>query len=172
MSSVPRLRTPLTRDSMRTALVVGHLQAFGVVPSPERLACALAQLCEEHGNGVDVWNFDLGNVDATPDWTGDVFELTANEVLAGHVVLVTKALRAYSTAAAGAVGYWNFLLGEARFAVAVLAFDAGDPAGAARGLKAGRWFTGNEVDYERAMVELYREVFQLVVVANPITQES
>lgn len=162
MTIVPRLRTPETRVSMRRALVDGHRLAFGTEATAERVAVALAMMCVEHGNGAALWNFDFGNIDALADWPGDVFALTAPEVLGGEHVSRTKMLRAYPSATDGAAGFWTFLASAPRFALALGAFTRGDPAGAAHGLKSGGWYTGSEADYARAMVAIYGEVYATV----------
>jgi len=162
MTIVARVRTPETRATMRHALIDGHVTAFGLAPSAERLACALAMMCVEHANGAAVWCHNFGNIDAGHDWAGDVFALTAQEVLGGEHVERTKMLRAYADAATGAWGFWTFLAGAPRFAMALGAFDRGDPGGAAHGLKVGGWYTGSEVDYARAMVAIYGEVYATV----------
>lgn len=165
MTIVPRLRTPMTRVTMRRALVDGHVAALGVAPSVERVAVALAMLCEEHANGEAIWNFDLGNRDAGPGWEGDTFELTAREVLGGKSVQCTKLLRAYPDAACGARGFWD-LLSAPRFAHTLVAFDMGDPSLAALCLKMGGWYTGSEADYARAMVALYPACLALASVVD------
>lgn len=159
MTLVLTIPTRMTGATMRDALVAGHRFTFGWEASPERIGVALAQLCEEHANGSAVWNFNLGNRDAGDGWTGDVFELTAREVIEGESVERTKRLRAYDNAAAGAQGYW-LLLAEPRFAPALVAFDAGDPVAAAHALKVGRWYTGSETGYARNMAAIYLEVMR------------
>lgn len=154
MTIVPRLRTPMTRVTMRRALVDGHVAALSVAPSVERVAVALAMLCVEHANGEAVWDWNLGNIDAGAEWVGSAFALTAREVIGGRSVTRTKMLRAYPDAVCGAFGFW-VLLSAPRFAGALAGFDAGNPAFAAYGLKAGGWYTGSESDYARAMVALY-----------------
>lgn len=161
MSALPRLHTPLTRAELRSAIVEGHRFALGFEASPERIACALAMLCEEHANGEAIWNHNIGNIDATSGWDGDTFDLAADEVLRGTRVVVTKSLRAYSDACHGAAGYWVELALERRFAPVLVAFDRGDPGGAAAALKAGGWYTGSETEYAAAMVALYREVARM-----------
>jgi flagellum-specific peptidoglycan hydrolase FlgJ len=146
---------------MRRALVDGHLVALGVEASLERIAVALAMLCEEHANGDAVWCHNLGNVDATPDWQGDVFELRAREVIGGRDVMRTKLLRAYPDATAGAAGFWCFL-DAPRFRGVLVAMDMGNAAWAAHDLKRGGWYTGSEADYAAAMVAIYRATIAMV----------
>ncbi len=158
MSTIPRLRTPLDHLALRRALCAGHLAATGEEPSDNRLGCAWAMLVEEHGAGPRAaeWNNDLGNIDAGPGWTGDVFALTADEVIGGVRRSVTKLLRAFDTAEDGAADYWRFLSAP-RFAPVLAAFDAGDPAGAAHALSAAHYFTGSAVAYAAAMSALFLE---------------
>ncbi len=157
---VNREKTQMTRETMRDALTSGHLQTFGFDASSERIACSLAMLCEEHANGSAVWNWNLGNIDAGSDWTGDTFALTADEVIRGNRIAVTKQLRAYTDGHGGGCGFWCFLAAHERFAKVLLAFDLGDPHSAAHALKVGGWYTGSEDSYSHAMMSIYREVYR------------
>ncbi len=158
MPTVPRLRTPLSASDLRLALCAGHRLAFeGVEPSPPRLACAWAMAALEHAHGDAVWCFNVGNIDAAEDWTGNVFSLTADEVLGGKRRAVTKLLRAYDGAEEGAAGYWRFLAGERWQPALFAAFDAGDPAAVAHRLKLGRYYTATEASYAAALSALFME---------------
>jgi flagellum-specific peptidoglycan hydrolase FlgJ len=161
---VPRARTPLTREGMRDALQAGHHQAFGMPANRERETCALAQWCLECANGSAIHCWNAANVDATPDWTGDTFYLTAAERIGADNRFYTKQLRAYESAEDGAADYWRFLRDRFAGALGTLdvfaQFDAGDPVGAAHALKAARYYTGNEHDYAHAMAAIYAEVHE------------
>ncbi len=157
-TTVPRLRTPLSAPDLRLALCAGHRLAFeDVEPSPPRLALAWAMAALEHGHGSALWCWNVGNIDAAEDWTGDVFPLTADELVAGARVPRTKLLRAYPSAEEGAAGYWRFLAGERWQPDLFAAFDAGDPATAAHRLKLGRYYTAPEASYAAAMSALFLE---------------
>ncbi len=154
---VPRVRTPLDHAALREALRAGHVLATGEEPSDNRLGCAWAMLVEEHGAGPrsGIWDDNLGNVDAGKSWTGDVFALTADEVIHGVRKSMTKLLRAHATAADGAEDLWELL--AARYPEALAKMDEGDPAGTAHALKEHLYFTGSEAAYATAMTSLFRE---------------
>ncbi len=146
---VERVRTRMTEREIAVALDLGHVGAFNVSASQMRLSVAWALVCQETGRGQSVWNYSLGNVDATKDWTGDRFELTADEIIGGKRVQRTKLLRSYQGAYAGAVGWWRIM--AERYGAALPFFDAGDGDGAARKLSTLRYFTGNAEEYARAL---------------------
>jgi flagellum-specific peptidoglycan hydrolase FlgJ len=152
---VPRVKTPLTRPELRTALVNGYRLAFEAEPTEETIGVAWAQLCEESGNGQWIWNNNFGNVDALPDWQSSVFELTAREVINGRSVMRTKRLCAFPNPEAGAAHYWRRL--SENYADALPFFEAGDPVGAAKKLKELRYYTGDVEAYADSMRLLYRD---------------
>ncbi len=146
---VDRVRTRMTEREIAVALDLGHVGAFNVSASQMRLSVAWAMVCQETGRGQYLWGFNIGNVDATKDWPGDRFELTADEIIGGKRVQRTKLLRSYQGAYAGAVGWWRVM--AERYGGALPFFDAGDGDGAARKLSALRYFTGNVEEYARAL---------------------
>ena len=146
---VRRERTPLTDAEIRTTLAAGHALAFGVEASPERMSVAWAMVCQETARGKALWNWNMGNVDATSEWRGDRFALTADEGYGTSRRGQTKFLRAFPDALTGTVAWWRFM---AEGYPAVLArFDAGDGNGAGLELKKAMYFTGDVVAYCRAL---------------------
>jgi hypothetical protein len=148
---VDRIHTPILEAQLFDVIRLGHLLAFGETCPLLRACVTWAQLCEEHGRGptAGIWCFNLGNQDATPDWEGPIFGLTADEVIHGVREPRHKMLRAYETVEQGATGYWTRL--EDAYADALPLFDKGDGDGAARALKRLGYYTGPVEDYARGM---------------------
>lgn len=146
---VDRLATRMSEREIAVALDLGHVAAFGVSASPARLSVAWAMVCQETARGKALWAFNFGNVDATADWHGERFSLTADEGYGASTRAQTKFLRAYPDAFSGAIGWWHFM--AAHYAAALVAFDAGDGVSAARALKSKGYFTGDEAAYARAL---------------------
>lgn len=146
---VPRLVTRLSESEIATVLDLGHVAAFNVSPSPARLSLAWALVCHENARGEAIHNFDIGNVDATDEWYGDVMSLTADEGEGASVHKQTKWLRAYPDAFSGAVGWWRFMADHHETALA--AFDSGDGERSADALKRSGYFTGPLVAYRREL---------------------
>ncbi len=145
---VDRLATRMTEREIAVALDLGHVAAFGVSPSRERLSVAWAMVCHETGRGqVGLYCFNIANVDATEDWTGDIFSLTANEGSGATTHAMTKWLRAYPDAYSGAVGWWQFMARE--YAAALTVFDTGDGERSAESLR--RYFTGDMAALKREL---------------------
>jgi hypothetical protein len=76
---VPRIRTPLSEVEVATALRKGHILAFGAPCSPNRLACAWAQVALENRRGLALDQYCVGNVTAGKGWGGDHFVLHVAE---------------------------------------------------------------------------------------------
>lgn len=146
---VDRVRTRMTEREIAVALDLGHVGAFNVSASQMRLSVAWALVCQETARGTSLFNFNIGNVDATQDWPGDRFSLTADEGHGASKRPMTKFLRSYQGAYAGAVGWWRVMAD--RYSGAFPFFDAGDGDGAARKLKECKYFTGDVEAYARAL---------------------
>jgi hypothetical protein len=147
--------TPCNDVELLAILRAGHVLAFGVEPSYERLGMAWAMACLENARGRATYCGCIGNQDETADWTGSIFSFTAPEVIAGARVERRKILRAYDTLEAGAAGYWRRL--AEGYGGALELFDTGDGGRVARKLKSLRYFTDDVEKYVAAIVSLVRE---------------
>lgn len=174
---VPRVRTPLDHLALMYALRVGHKEATGDWISPGRQRAAWCMIAVESNGerdgipgaeripGWHVWNNNLGNISAALKvhgipWQGDWTPLRAREVIGGAEVMRTQALRAHSSAIAGASDYWTCLL--ARFPEAIEAMDRVDLDGldedapgvalALKTAKDGAYYTAPEREYAAGLV--------------------
>lgn len=166
-AEVPLLRTELDDITAVDTLAAGYVMAFGASPSRETLAVAWAHWCHETGRGkVGMWNWNFGNQDVTPEYTGDYFELKAKEVKpGGDTYSIFKKLRAYKDAASGAKGYWERMLhGYPR---SLAAFGSGDGNEAAMALKSERYYTGSLPEYIAALASLVREFHRRFSAVTP-----
>ncbi len=178
---VPRVRTPLDHDGLDTVMYYGYREATGHEISPLRRRAAWCMIAVESNGerdgirgaeripGYHVWNYNLGNIAAALKvngipWQGDWTPLRAREELGGKSVMRTQALRAHSSAIAGASDYWTCLL--ARFPEAVAAMDRGDLDGldedapgvalALKMAKGGAYYTATERSYAAGLVSWAR----------------
>lgn len=78
-------KTPWTRQELCTALAASWAVVTGQPPTRAAVDLAAAQICLETGNGGSCWNFNLGNVKATPKWQGDHCYFACNEILKNGV---------------------------------------------------------------------------------------
>lgn len=171
---VPRVRTPLDHDGLDTVMYYGYWEATGYEISPARRRAAWCMIAVESNGephpgaeripGWSIWNYNLGNIACALKvrgipWQGDWIPLTAHENIDGGK-MVTQALRAHSSAIAGASDYWTCLL--ARFHEAVAAMDRGDLDGldaklpgvalALKMAKGGAYYTAAERSYAAGLV--------------------
>lgn len=123
MALVDRVATPHSDAELVALLGAAHLEAFGSPPSRCRLAHAWAQVCLENGRGKSVWNHNLGNITAGPNWKGDHYRID-NLPPPDPPSL---RFRAHDSPEAGAVDYWKLLAGK--YAPALARFDVGDTCG-------------------------------------------
>ena len=92
---VPRKNTPIPMLDLIKVLHDGHVVVFGYTPSRRRLAGALAQVRAENGNGVKVYNHNLGNIGLAPRMKAPFYHYGAG------IFLVFPEFKA------GAVAYWQ-----------------------------------------------------------------
>ena len=150
---VPHVITPLSEAEIATALDLGHAAAFGMNARSACKSIAWAMICLETGRGKALHNYNFGNVDASPDWHGPIFYLTADEGHGAGTHRVRKALRSYERPFAGAIGWWQFM--AAHYPGALVAFDSGDGNATVRALTG--YFTGDKASYAAALVSLATE---------------
>jgi hypothetical protein len=145
------VRTPLALDALHPAIVAGHHDAIGLEPTWPAVRLVFAQCCLEHGVDGDqlhgLWNFNLGNHDATDaDFGGPVFATgPEREVIRGQTVQRTHTRPSYASAEAGAAG----LLARLRegFSDAFYSLSDGNEGTYAACLKAGKYYTSSALDY-------------------------
>ena len=113
---VPRKNTPIPMLDLIKVLHDGHVVVFGYTPSRRRLAGALAQVRAENGNGVKVYNHNLGNIGLAPRMKAPFYHYGAG------IFLVFPEFKA------GAVAYWQTVQ---KCTVALAAFEQLDPTRAA-----------------------------------------
>lgn len=180
---IPDLHTPMSHDDLIVALLGGYRVVFGRAPLPMELAIYYGQCLLENGATLGaVHCYCLGNIKATPAWTGDTCQYACDETVTtaeaaalkkmdpGHcevhpidskrarVVLTPPhpwtTFRAFHSAADGAAAYLR-LFSTTRYAQAALRARAGDAVGFVRMAKAGGYFTAPDVTaYERAVLSI------------------
>jgi len=138
---MPTVRTPMTRVELLSALRDGHVKAFGVLPSRERLAMAWGQVAFENGHGKYTYNHNLGNVGTTAKDQPTYYNRGDGHWYRHHETFVD-----------GAAAYWEIVK---RCATALRRFDAGDPVDAAASLKKCGYFEADLATYTRGFVALY-----------------
>lgn len=160
---VPRHLTPIDLADLSDVLEAGGQRALGESPGPQRLALAWAQLVEEHGRKDGalefVFNYNLGNIDATPEERHteiDLFITKAEHEGSGDEAwLARHTRRSFDTAQDGAAYYWAAL--RDRYSAAFAAMAMGNAATFVGALKALHYFTGNVDDYTRSVASIVAE---------------
>lgn len=137
-------RTPITELELVDRLEAGHRAALGTAPRRTRLLIAWAVVAYENARGAKVYGHNLGNVGPL---RGDARFLLRD---GGYYQL-------FASFDDGAAAFWTRL--QAWCPGALQHFDAGDPEGAAAGLRrCGYHRTG--AGYERSVRSLYFEAVQ------------
>lgn len=178
---LPDKLTPLSHDDLIAALRGGYPVVFGRDPIASELAIYYAQCLEENGATLGGLHcYGLGNVKATPSWTGDVTQYACDETVSVAEAAHAKALgpcelhpqpsgkvrvvctpphpwctfRAFSSATEAARRYLQ-IFKLPRYAQAALRARAGDPVGFVQGCAAGGYMTTPNVDgYARAVASI------------------
>jgi hypothetical protein len=151
-SQVDPIRTPLTDQQLAEVLAAAHVQVTSKPPSRARLGIAWAQVQHETARTHSAYNYNWGNIIATPAWTGDWHQLSGGLGPTGDQ---PGKFRAYPSAVAGAADYWRLLI--RRYPRALEAFDHGDPNAAAAELRAAGYYEGDRSIYAAAMRRFYQE---------------
>ena len=74
-------KTPVSMTELCTALAAVWAVVTGQPPTRAAVDLAAAHIGLETGNGKSCWNYNLGNVKATPSWKGDYCYFACNEIL-------------------------------------------------------------------------------------------
>ena len=78
---VAAAKTPATVEEIGRALALAWLRLFGEMPSRASIALLLAQSALETSRWRSCYSWNLGNVKATPAWSGSHCERYCNELL-------------------------------------------------------------------------------------------
>jgi hypothetical protein len=174
-------RTRVSPDALRDALRAS-LASRGVNADAHTLNALVAMSAHETGRWASCWNYNLGNVKASPSW-GGLYTCLSNvwEVINGvtrwfspkgetggkngpHVGPVYSLppghpqtrFRAYATLTDGVDGFAEKMCGMYRKSLDVLLAGGSTDAFLAS-LKAQRYFTGDLVKYQASVRSYYRE---------------
>ncbi len=139
---VPWVRTWLSREDMVRALARGHLLAFGVQATDQRLAGVVGLCGFENAHGEALYNFNFGNVSARG---------TAS-LHAGEGSEIEPSMRAFATADEGAADLWNVL--RTHHGRALQAFDETDYPKGVRELARYGYFKADAERYAKAVPQL------------------
>ena len=149
-------KTPLTVAEVREAFRAGHELVHGTPPPEARLAYAWAVAMLETGKGRSTWNYNFGNVKATPSWKAEN-DWTTIPVRPPE----PPEQRAYETAAEGAASWWRLLAGKRYVGVLKLA-DRGKPYDAAWLMGGRGYYTAPKTRYSsnvQRYVDEYRSAW-------------
>lgn len=158
---VERVMTPTTWGELVQALRTGHEEALGRMATRELLLVIGGMLAEEHGaNYTAVHLNNLGNHQIRRD-ERDIkmqprvpwFSLKSREVIDGADAYPVAPYPAFADIEEGARELFGVLW--AHHNEAYRAAEAGDPAGAAKALKASGWFSGELDRYIAGMVSRF-----------------
>jgi hypothetical protein len=137
---VPRRNTPIDIPRLMMVLHDAHQDVFGFPPTRRRLAGALAQVRAENGNGVKVYNHNLGNIGLAPRMKAAFYQYGAG------IFLV------FPSFADGARAYWRTV---ARCTSALAAFEWNDPDRAAHAFHRCGYHTTEPNQYASVLRPLY-----------------
>jgi hypothetical protein len=180
------------------ALTVGLQAKLGKAPTLETRATALAKVRLESGNGKHCWNHDIGNVKASQSHIGNFTCIVLNEVIDGKVrwfepqgelvagpgsaikgppVSVpdghyqTRMVSLANRVVAGHF-YVDFIFGSTKYAKAMQALLAGNPAAYSWELSQAGYYTAPEPVYTKAVVSLYASSLKFLQGQAPQLEEE
>ncbi len=137
---VPRKNTPIAMLDLVKVLHDGHVEVFGYTPSRRRLAGAVAQVRGENGNGLKVYNHNLGNIGLAPRVQAPFYHYGQG------IYLVFPDFKA------GAVAYWRTVQ---RCTMALAAFEQLDPTRAAHAFHRCGYHTTSPTAYAAVLRPLF-----------------
>jgi hypothetical protein len=159
-------KTPLPTEESLRVFARSWKRVLGRDPIPRALAALVAHgklECGAQFESLHWWNF--GNEKAGAHYLGKYCMYRCNEVIDGVVRWFDPPhpqtwFRAFDSAEDGASEHVSFLAvdsnhdGKNIYAAAWACFEAGDPEGAVRAMKAAHYFTGNLEAYVHAVVSI------------------
>lgn len=174
--------TRYSLDDIIYSLRVGLTSVTAVRPRDEVLAVAVAKVRLESGNGDHVWNDNLGNIKRADSDVGNFTCIPLNEVLSGRGLVwfrpdgelvggASSALKGsplpvpdghpqtrmahLANKVDGGYFYCDFIFKRARYAKAMQALLAGNPALYALELHNAGYYTAPVESYTKTLVALY-----------------
>jgi len=188
---VATVRTSVTPQALRATLR-DQLAANGIDASEHSLTALVAMSAHETGEWASCWNYNLGNVKASPTWEGEfvclnnVWEvlkgvtrwfsprgetvgkggpLKGEEWAVGPGHPQTR-FRAYRTLAEGTVGFVEKMVGKYRPSLDVL-LKGGSTDDFVAALKRQNYFTGDLEKYQISVRRFYKQ-FAVTHVPMPV----
>lgn len=160
---LPAQTTPLSTDQIIEFTAYGYEAYMGAPPTAPCLACNVAQISLETGNGEHMQDYNAGNVKWSQDWLGNWTMFRCNEVLNGKIEWFNPPhpqtwFRAFESGMKGMQAQIEFLAGRDRYKRAWHWFMEGNPDAAVRALATAGYFTANVDAYARAVVSIYGKV--------------
>jgi hypothetical protein len=148
MPEVDPQKTQLSKVQLRAALLEGHQIAFGYGPSDGRLGYAWSVATLETGGAG--WNYNLGNIKATPSWKEADNLWTTIPVPPPE----PPEQRAYESPEAGAADWWR-LLDKPRYDGVLELADTGAAYDAAYLMGERGYYTAPKDEYSELIQKLY-----------------
>ena len=133
---VKRIRTKVSEQQMKQAIVNVWNELFGKIPSNEQIAMVLAQNSLETGNRNSMWNYNVGNITTNGKGEYDFFDdlTTQEQMKPGVWEKKNLKYRSYPSLREGVKDYLKFISGK----------------------KSG-YYTANEAPYTKAIIKLYNQ---------------
>jgi len=158
---VEKNNTKFTVKELANAWATAYTCAMTVAPSKEAVVIICAQWALETGRGAACWNYNIGNIRGeAPDGGFTVLKGAWEVANNGSIVYpANQKFRAYKSIDDGCADYVHVLSTQHNFAIAWrhLAGPGPTPSGYAHALKQGHYYTGDEAEYAKSLVSLYRE---------------
>jgi hypothetical protein len=144
---IAALKTPVSPEDMWPVMADCFHTQYGAPPTSGQLLILMAQWCLETANGVDMVQYNVGNVKHVADdglnWTAyTTTEYDSN----GQPHVLTQLFKAYSTVEAGVNAYLSMFLGGRYSNAWPFVLDA-DPASFVHALAERGYFTAPESEY-------------------------
>lgn len=160
---VPAKKTPISKEDFKSSLINIWDDVFPDIPiTNEAIGILWAQTSLETGNFKHMYNYNLGNVKATPSWSQSNLwtNFSTSEVINGEEIKFSKYhpvsfWRAFETLEEGMKQYLSVLAKGYRSAV--IAASKGDTEKFVRELKKNRYFTASESKYNTAVSRIYEQ---------------
>jgi hypothetical protein len=150
-ATVAPVKTPISGTQAASAIRAAYQRVVGETPSGETLAILTSHWSLETARGTRMYNYNFAGIKGTSP-EGLSTALATREGHGATAVRIRDGFRAYSSAESGAVDYVSLL--ERRYAGALDAARAGDPAQFAARLKQKGYYTGDEALYTQGIVRL------------------
>lgn len=113
---VNRVPTPVSEDQIVPGIISAWKKIFGKKPTMSQVGKVLAQIMLETGNGKAIFNNNVGNINWTPGFTGNYYEIKDSTTVGNNPAnrqYYTAKMRSYGSISSGIEDYLILLKNRA-----------------------------------------------------------